>query len=221
MEQQQNPYWTNHPRCYVITLITFLILTILFIVSMLLVLFLGYFPEMTHFKSDICKVNSCNTTGTLCGKRCSYYNDYRCSICVFVIIEFELYINNLTITRARDPNYYTISDNATRYVNSTITCENIVPNYVNNTIPCYYDDRDIFESLDVKRPFLPGNGFMWGIMAFVFVSAISLFAFLLTWSFDAWFGSSKSITYKYLPKFITCCYVVDKPNKTFAFKHYT
>lgn len=206
MENKKEKFWLTNCCCIVILSI-FCIFTLLCILGLLLLVFLGYLPELSHFKSDVCKVNSCNTSAWLCGSKCNNYNDHHCLICIYAIVEFQLNISNVTIVRGRDPSYNAKSDDARQYINNTITCASIIPGYVNDTVPCYYDDRNIFETLDLKGAQLIGSSYMWGIvMGFGACGVLSLFVVLTLWGNDT--CQRDSATYKYCPGFMQKAFYV-------------
>lgn len=118
----------------------------------------GFIDETNHYHKNSCHVNSCLISETQCCesskmKRNTDYIDYiddinminGCDTCYNVIISYSLTINDKIYTKTDRKNIFD-----PRY------CEKIINDIL---ISCFYDDRDIQNSLRLWAAYLAEIGF--------------------------------------------------------------
>ena len=117
----------------------------------------AYIDEIKHYHIDTCYINNCVITSSEC---CSYKlgKSKSCSTCYYADINYTLYLLNSSYTKTGAGTVY-YSD----FCNQ-------------NSLNCYYDDRDISQTLRLW-PKLNADGGMVGIVllsAFIFVIIITI-----------------------------------------------
>lgn len=159
-------------------LITIFVITVCFAVSFGLTIKYNY-DEISHYQTDVCHLinrtctRSSNEDGlaltssnvkdtTSFSKDCN--NATPCTG-----------YNNITIT-------YLYSSNETNYINYTKTdwtTDQVWSNYCFNyekDILCYYDDRDVFDSLKLFNPYVTKDGIIMAIVFLFMGLLVTLFA---------------------------------------------
>ena len=122
-------------------------LTILLALALALTIKYAYVDEFKHYHTAICHLNNCKVASvTTCCP--ASLGRKTCSTCY--IMNFNYYLLNVS---------YSKSDSETVY--STDFCDN-------NNINCYYDDRNIFDSLRLYSDYIPLGGIL-AIAALCFV----------------------------------------------------
>lgn len=118
----------NYKLLKTLALAAAIFITMLFTVGLAITIKYSYIDDSLHYHTDTCNINSCTATTTEC---CSYSGKTRqCYTCYNVAVNYDLYLN--------ETNYTKTSWSSVRN-----------PNYCNQyTISCYYDDRNILDSLN-------------------------------------------------------------------------
>lgn len=115
---------------------------------------INYFDEKEHFKESMCKINNCTSyMSTCCGEGVN-----SCYVCYNILLEYELLLNNIT-----------------KNGSGVFTDKNICSL---NSINCYYDDRDIKNSLRLWNPYQINNSYN-GLLIFGLIMLLIIYIMIL------------------------------------------
>ena len=115
---------------------------------------LKYVDEIPHFKESMCKINNCTSyMSTCCGNGIRINS---CSVCYNVLLKYELFLDNKNITK-----------NGSGVVASKDLCSW-------ESIYCYYDNRDLENSLRLWTPYEIKHNIMFGIVMLSFLLSLLL-----------------------------------------------
>lgn len=115
-----------------------------------------YLNEVVHYHVADCHVNTCSSNSRECCRN-TRGNDY-CYTCYGINVNYDLYYHNNT-DHKYDVNY---TKSSYRTVDYSTYCDQHI-------IPCYYDDRDIFNSLRIDQEYATGS-----FVIIVFISILLL-----------------------------------------------
>lgn len=123
----------------------------------------AYLDELKYYHTDSCHVNKCSSTpGSCCTTK--YPNTQTCRGCYYINIDYELLLNNTQV--------YSKTDTIKIYDNDAFCTQ--------ESVICYYYDRNILQSLNLLKKLSPDGG-MVGIVllsTLLFLSILIMIAVL-------------------------------------------
>ena len=134
------------------SVVTFIM--ILLTIGLALTIRYGYLDGAEHYKGSQCSINNCSMSEINCTSNDNNPNNY--NICYNIIINYSLVLKN---TNNSDNIYTKISQTTSR---NPRFCKHI--DWIGDA-QCYYDDRDIFDSLRLWEKYSTELGVM-GIIIF-------------------------------------------------------
>jgi len=140
--------------------------------------------QQLNFKSGVCNVTSCDVGSYMCcdgfwGHH-NHHEHFYCTSanypCYQLVVDFTLTLNNSSY-----PGQYT-SDYLITYPTQCIAVTNTSWYYVDNTTSCYYDVRDVSDTLSLYSFNVVGGGsyFLWGLVTLVLITIIVLLIIVLS-----------------------------------------
>lgn len=135
-------------------IMTLIFITLMIVACLHVAIKYAYTDELAHYHTGTCYILACTSTLHLC---CSTSRGITtCSNCYSINITFDMYVSNTTNYTKTDQTINTDSD----------YCDNHV-------VPCYYDDRNVFNSLRVFYQYRAMGGIV-GIISLSLSLLISL-----------------------------------------------
>ena|SRR5205085_5656715 len=136
-----------------------IVLTLLFGLGLALTIKYAYIDEIKHYHTAICQINTCTTTSTTC---CG--SSRQCYTCYTAAVNYTL---NLSTN---------ISQSYSKIGSKTVSYSNFCDQ---NSLDCYYDDRNTQQSLTIRFAYLPTGGIA-GIVFLCIVLVPIIVAFVMT-----------------------------------------
>lgn len=112
--------------------------TMLFALGLALTIKYAFIDVLPHYHTDTCYINSCTSTSTECCRTSG--KTRHCYTCYNIAVNYDLYLNETNYTKT---SWSSVGD--ATYCNQY-------------AINCYYDDRNILDSLTPWKPYTADGG---------------------------------------------------------------
>jgi len=149
--------------CMIVCTIIIVLLTAGTMIGLAMIIKYAYIDQLMHYHTDTCYINNCSSTESQCRGSIRSHTTYTCYA---IKVNYDLILLNNT-NNANDTNIYTKTSE--EYDSRTNDCDQ-------TTIICYYNDRNILETL---RPWNRYDASL-GLYGIVMMSILLFFVILLS-----------------------------------------